>query len=158
MSGPMQVDTIHSKALPDLINKLLGERQEVLVLYHRLAEQKPYTDHSKMKPLLQHFCQVLVDYLALGHFEFYQCFNDQTLDNNCRQRIQNAIDDLYPKIAATTQVAVAFNDCYQGEEPCRDLSHFGHELSRLGEQLAERIELEDRLIDAIRTTQTASAA
>ena len=51
-------------------------------------------------------------------------------------------------LSATTQAAVTFNDRYDSAERCRDLTRLSQDLSILGEQLAERIELEDRLIGA----------
>lgn len=56
---------------------------------------------------------------------------------------------LYPRIAATTEEAVAFNDKYDCGDHCSDLAELAGDLSRLGEELAARIELEDRLLQAL---------
>ncbi|NJN48242.1 MAG: hypothetical protein HC808_19145 [Candidatus Competibacteraceae bacterium] len=37
MAVEISTDPVHSKAIPDLINKLLHERQDMLVLFNRLA-------------------------------------------------------------------------------------------------------------------------
>ncbi|MDX1656118.1 MAG: Rsd/AlgQ family anti-sigma factor, partial [Candidatus Competibacteraceae bacterium] len=76
MIAEPQSDLLHSKAMPDLIVKLLAERQEVLVLLNELVQLKPYREAARVQPVLQQFCQVLVDYVALGHFEVYQCIDD----------------------------------------------------------------------------------
>ena len=58
----------------------------------------------------------------------------------------NLADKLYPRIANTTQVAIEFNDVYEkanGENISENLNGM---LSKLGEELAVRIELEDQLI------------
>jgi regulator of sigma D len=146
MTAEVQFDPIHSKAMPDLISKLLAERQEMLVLFNRLAELKPYTSCPPVQSLLQRFCQVLMDYIALGHFEVYQCLEDNTRDTERCRRVKRLARELYPRIAGTTQAAVEFNDRYDCEEHCKVLNTLDEDLSRLGEQLAERIELEDRLI------------
>ena len=57
----------------------------------------------------------------------------------------------------TTEVAVAFNDRYDNEQDCRDLGHLDDDLSGLGEHLADRIELEDRLISAISNVEAPHA-
>jgi regulator of sigma D len=143
----MSIDPIHSKAIPDLINKLLRERQEVLVLFNRLAAAKLEVTRDEVDPLLRRFCQVLVDYAALGHFEVYQCFEDLAQDTARCRKIKRLARELYPRIAATTQRAIAFNDRY--DTPQQPLTAFREDLSSLGEQLATRIELEDRLIAAV---------
>lgn len=149
MSIEARIDPIHSKAAPDLVAKMLAERQEMLVLFNRLAKLKPYTDALPVQPLLQRFCQVLMDYLALGHFEVYQCLEDCTVEvrNSCR--FKKLKTELYPRITMTTEAAVAFNDRYDTELHCKDLTTLDADLSRLGEQLADRIELEDQFIGAM---------
>ena len=150
MNAEAQIDQVHSKAVPALISKMLSERQEVLVLFNRLAELKPYTSATVVQPLLQRFCQVLMDYVALGHFEVYQCIEEGAGDALRCRRIKRLAQENYPRISETTQSAVDFNDRYDGEANCKVLDTLDTDLSRLGEQLAERIELEDRLIATIK--------
>lgn len=148
---PQSADLIHSKAMPALITKMLAERQEMLVLFNQLVELKPYTSVAAVQPLLQRFCQVLVDYVALGHFEVYQCLEENAGDTEHCRRVKQLAQELYPHIASTTQTAIDFNDCYDCEDHCEILDTLCEDLSRLGEQLATRIELEDRLIATIKT-------
>ena len=61
----------------ELVQKLVAERTEMLVLYCQLAGLEPFGNgkNSRTKPaqeLLQKFCQVLVDYIAAGHFSLYE--------------------------------------------------------------------------------------
>ena len=144
-----QVDPVHSKALPDLIGKLMTERQEMLVLFNRLVELKPYARSAPAQAVLQRFCQVLMDYVALGHFEVYQCIEEGVSDIKRCCKIKKIARELYPQIAATTQAAVDFNDRYDFHAQGDVVSGLGMDLSRLGEELATRIDLEDRLILAI---------
>ncbi len=57
-----------------IIDKWLTERQELLVLYCKIAGFSPYDkkDHALPDQLqIQTFCQILMDYLSAGHFEVY---------------------------------------------------------------------------------------
>ena len=55
-----------------LIDKMLSERQHMLVLFERLAGVAPYADEMPDNELLQEFSQILVDYIASGHFGLYE--------------------------------------------------------------------------------------
>ena len=150
MNATITVDRVHSKALPELAAKLLTARQESLVLYHKLAALKPraWIDPAQQY-LLQRFRQALVDYLALGPFEVYQALEDQPANSPYRQAHELA-RRFYARIAHTTQAALAFHDRYDSDLSPPALAELDEELSRLGEHLAVRIELEDRILAAVR--------
>ena len=129
----------------DMIRKLLAERTEMFVLYCRLAGLAPYEEKPKngVHELLQEFCQVLVDYIAAGHFSLYERIVSGT---ERRKEISDLANQIYPRIAETTESALAFNDRYDTDELFELSASFHDELSQLGEQLAVRIELEDQLL------------
>lgn len=155
MNATITADPVHSKALPDLVAKLLAARQESLVLYHRLATLKPFTLADPVRHQLRRFRQTLVDYLALGPFEVFQALEEQPSDSPYRQARELA-RQLYARIACTTQAALAFHDRYDGDLSDPALAKLDEELSRLGESLAARIELEDRIVAAVRQGRRAS--
>ncbi len=126
-----------------LIDRMLSQRQEMLVLFERCAGVEPYADERPNDELLQEFSQILVDYIASGHFGLYERISE---GKERRRGIVKLAEELYPRIANTTQAAVEFNDIYEqsnGEEIGGDLMKV---LSKLGEELAIRIDLEDQLI------------
>jgi regulator of sigma D len=126
-----------------LIDKMLSERQRMLVLFERCAGVEPYADETPNDELLQEFSQILVDYIASGHFGLYERICE---GKERRRGIVRLAEELYPRIADTTQIAVEFNDiCEQsnGEDIGGNLMKV---LSKLGEELAVRIDLEDQLI------------
>ncbi len=145
----IQSDLMHSKSLPALIAKLLAERQQLLVLFNRLGELKTCGALAAVQSLLQRFCQLLVDYMALGHFEVYQSLDGQAGDSQRYRRLKRLATALHPRIATTTQAALAFNDRYDCQAECEIHTAFWDDLSGLGEVLATRIELEDRLFQAV---------
>lgn len=135
------------KRSADLVDKLRNERTEMLVLFCRVAGLEPYSTHEPAGGMLQEFCQVLVDYVAAGHFALYERIVNQ---RERRAALVKLAENVYPQIADTTDAALAFNETYAGAVAAGAIpdSLWG-DLSRLGEALAQRIELEDRLINAL---------
>ncbi len=146
MSNQTEVRTERRVRTQEMINKLLEERQEMLVLFCQVASLEPYTQSNPVKPKLQEFCQVLVDYIAFGHFEVYERIAQ---GKERRARVVQVAEKIYPKLAEATEVAVAFNDKYDTPEIDSLLENLTKDLSTLGEELAARIELEDRLVGAM---------
>lgn len=130
----------------DSVTKMMQERAEVLTLYWRLAGIDGFADAKQREPaqkLLQDFCQLLVDYIAAGHFSLYERIVNGT---ERRRELARLAQELYPRIADTTTTALDFNDKYDCNNPLDAGDNFKSDLSRLGEELAVRIELEDKLI------------
>ena len=133
----------------NIVEQLEAERAEVLVNFCRVAGIEPYENSNQqadLAVLLRDFCQIMVDYLAAGHFGLYQRIMD---GHERRQDIRQLAEELYPQIAKTTQFALDFNDKYEHETEDAFNDEFSEDLSRLGQALATRIEIEDRLFRAI---------
>lgn len=132
-----------------LQESLVTERTEMLVLFCRVAGLEPFHDAAKRETAasaLQQFCQVMVDYIAAGHFSLYERIAN---GNERRKAISDLAERLYPRIARTTEVALDFNDKYDCGDHCEISDDLGDDLSRLGEELAVRVELEDQLLSAM---------
>lgn len=129
----------------DVVRSLITERTEMLVTYCRLAGVEPFNPPTKsVHELLQEFCQVLVDYIAAGHFTLYDRLGGK---NERRKELREVAERVYPRIAESTDAALAFNDKYSdGNGSLLELSR---DLSRLGEEIAARIDLEDKLIGVL---------
>jgi regulator of sigma D len=129
-----------------MIYELLTERKEMWSAYWEVAKLKPFDQHQEaLTQTLARFCQIMIDYISLGHFGIYHRIINGT---ERRQRAIQAAQTLYPEIAEATEVAIKFNELYEGGK-LSDPVVLARELSRLGEALAKRIELEDRLIDSL---------
>jgi regulator of sigma D len=147
-SAPRTGGTERRIVSQELVQKLVAERAEMLSLYVQLAGVGPYSNGKNLrtKPsqeALQKFCQVLVDYIAAGHFSLYERIVNGT---ERRQQVATLAEKLYPEIADTTESALDFNDKYDCGDHCEITMAFSDDLSHLGEKLAFRIELEDQLI------------
>ena len=125
------------------IDRLLEERQKVLVHYERVAGVQPFDDDLPSPDLLERFSQLLMDYIASGHFGLYQRITEGT---ERRQSVIDVVEELYPKIAATTEKALDFNDAYDKVDKSAPFEALSERLSQLGEVLAYRIEQADALI------------
>ncbi len=133
------------------IEELLAERQQVFVNFCGLAgvssfDKRRDEEHQVKPGELQSFCQILVDYIALGHFEIYQRIIE---GKERRSVVRKVAEDVYPAIVETTDHLVDFNDKYDGFDD-EDADQLVNDLSRIGEVLAVRGELEDRLLTAMR--------
>ncbi len=127
----------------DTVKKLVAERAEMLVLFCRVAGLEPYSDEREVQPLLTEFCELLMDYIAAGHFALYQRIVE---GGERRRQVAATAETVYPDIAAVTDLAVRFNDKYDRRKTTAVLKSLSADLSQLGEALATRIDLEDRLI------------
>jgi len=143
MSSEVQEQRDRRSGTRSLIDKMLSERQRMLVLYERLAGVEPYADELPNDALLEEFSQILVDYIASGHFGLYERISK---GKERRRGILDLAEELYPRIANTTQVAIEFNDVCEKSNGERMSGNLSSMLSKLGEELAVRIELEDQLI------------
>ncbi len=132
------------------VQKLLKARQQMFVLYGRLVEMAPFDDATPEPAMVEEFCEFLIDYMAAGHFGFYVRIAE---GRERRRSIVHLAADLYPGISATTEAAVDFNDRYAGNRAIRDVTSFARDLSSLGELLDKRVDMEDRLLEAMLATR-----
>ncbi|WP_205859119.1 sigma D regulator [Pleionea sediminis] len=132
-----------------VIERWLAERNELLVLYCRLTGKRK----DMMLPgkdQIDQFCDVLIDYVSAGHFEVYE----QVVSNcdlNGPQSLK-LLQDLFPKISETTDLVVDFNDKYSDSKTIEEsMAELDRDLSALGEAIASRVEMEDKLIETLAT-------
>ncbi|ADN74591.1 regulator of RpoD, Rsd/AlgQ [Ferrimonas balearica DSM 9799] len=133
-----------------LIDNWLESRRQLLIHYCQLAGLPPYEGekgHLPDETRVQQFCNLLVDYMSEGHFEVY----DQ-VSTACEQSGEHAkalAQSLVPKISASTDAALDFNDKYTNGVNDDIMMELDQDLSELGQKMEERFELEDRLLEAL---------
>ena len=128
------------------MDSLLGARKETLSLYSELASLRPFKEvEDDVSVVLQEFCETLMDYTASAHFQLYRFIEDGT---ERRENIRNLAEKIYPNISETTEQFLDFNDKYEAEQKGTHFSSLDHDLSSLGEILADRILYEDQVISA----------
>ena len=129
------------------IMKLVEHRTDMLSAFSDLATHRPFAPSEELMQRIQRFCELLVDYTADAHFRLYRFVDNQ---QERRMSVSKIADLVYPRIASMTQNILDFNDKYDTSQHTRDqIASLEDDLSKLGECLADRIELEDRLIDVM---------
>lgn len=128
------------------IKHWLEARRQLLVTFCQLSSIKDFNDQSHAQGRqLQTFCQQLVDYISEGHFEiFEQLINEGHLFNDAEALASGK--KLLPAIYSLTDLILDFNDKYLATD---DLSTLAVDLSVLGENLAQRFEIEDRMVNIL---------
>jgi len=136
----------HWSNVNQIIERWLEERRELLAKYCDLTEIIDVSDNAVEQ--LQEFCELMVDYVSVGHFEIFdhlhkegQLFEDASgLDKE---------PNLLEKIQTTTEHILDFNDKYLSSH---DLDARIIDLASLGETFAQRFGLEDKLIDVLHSS------
>ena len=127
-----------------LVNELIQERQQVWSLYCQVAEQKPFASNRELPTMINEFCQILIDYISLAHFGIYQSIADNSESSS---DVIKTAESEYSKIVDSTAAAVNFNDKYVQTCIKVSLANLEKDLSVLGEQLALRIDSEDKICE-----------
>jgi len=130
-----------------LIQELIVTRNQMLALYSELASFKPFEQLDEgTREILQEFCETLVDYTLQAHLNVYRHIEEKL---EKRKKVLQLAEQIYPSILRTTEIISSFNDTYEEINDHLDASHLEQNLSKLGEALATRIELEDQLITVL---------
>ncbi|MDC8829859.1 sigma D regulator [Alteromonas gilva] len=129
------------------IDAWLDERRELLIKYCQLAGVNGRTQGALPDMAeVDEFCSILMDYLSVGHFEVYEMLvSDDPKGLKLKQHI-------FPRISDTTNIALDFNDKFSEKFDVDSAHSFDADITRLGEALVDRFELEDQLIKHIHVT------
>jgi regulator of sigma D len=118
----------------------------MLVLLWELSKLDADDAVGTLKDLLEDFLEILVDYIASGHFGLYRRIAE---GKERRTPVVETAQEIYPRISQTTDIAIDFSDRYEAANSGRLQTHLAQDLSTLGEEVTTRIELEDQLIIAM---------
>ena len=139
----------------DLIDKWLKERQLLIVSLCNLSVNPGSSQENKAEKF-QSFCQILVDYVSVGHFEVYEQLIAEAAEYN-----DGGIDlakKIMPQIEKSTEIALSFNDRFDDIHKVDDgIEGLLEECEVLGKTLEERFELEDTLIAALHKVHKVSS-
>lgn len=142
MSAATQLTPRTHRFPQHLVEELQEERQEMWSLYCQIAQLRPFADTEELRPILCRFSQILIDYVSLCHFGIIECLLARKHDRDPDLHITHR---LYPSLSNTTQSVVSFSQRYDDGNRRFRTDSLDSDLSKLGENLAKRMELEDRL-------------
>jgi regulator of sigma D len=127
------------------IEHMLAERRQLLALLLQASNLDAGSLEPQDEELLEEFCEVLVDYVAAGHFGLYERI---AKGKERRQDVASIAKNIYPQIEQSTQQALKFSEKYSADNK-NHYANLTNDLSSLGVILATRIDLEDQLIAKI---------
>ena len=142
----------HWGGVSDIVDRWLDERRELLVKYCDLVEIHTFDSaNSTHGEKLQRFCEVLVDYVSVGHFEVYEELVREGKIFSDSQGLKVGAD-LMDKIQPSTEMVLDFIDKYLATD---DLDSLAEDLSTVGEALELRFESEDKMIEVLHSAHLA---
>ncbi|GAA3962672.1 sigma D regulator [Allohahella marinimesophila] len=139
------------------IDRWLSERKNLIVRYCDLIDTKSFESCEVAVNKYRSFCQVLLDYVSAGHFEIYDRLVEEA--ESFKDGSEALATELYPKIQLTTEAALDFNDTFDKmPEEMEAIEELKPRLSELGQQLEDRFEMEDLLIEKLHTAHAGQVA
>ena len=130
----------------NVIENMLTERKQLLALLFQFPHVGDDDASDSDHELFEDFCQVLVDYIAAGHFSLYARIAE---GQERRKGMADLAAQFYPRIEKSTELALAFNEKYDGKRGDYPVTEFQSDISKLGEEMTTRIEMEDKLIERL---------
>lgn len=123
-----------------MIHSWLRTRHAVMVLLAELSARQPFNNQQACQDLVRDFCQQLIDYVSWGQFGIFEVIaaaNAQFPERQCafNQKVMT-------ELLKTTMEALDFAENYGSgvTGPA-----FTYALNQLAEDLATRLDIEDRL-------------
>lgn len=128
-----------------LVDRWLNIRKQLLVSYYNLVGIKPGKGSYMQlnEKALDEFCHNLVDYLSAGHFSIYERIISEMEGTSPLL----AATQLYPLLEANTlEIMEYYDSSLENAIDDDNYAEFQQALSDIGEALAARFTLEDKLI------------
>ena len=128
-----------------LVDHWLQARKQLLVSYYNLVGIKPGKGSYMQlnEKALDDFCHSLVEYLSAGHFNIYERISNELEGSSPLL----AATQLYPMLEANTvEIMNYYDSSLENAIDDDNCLEFQQALSDIGEALAARFTLEDKLI------------
>ena len=146
MLKDLQILEQHWGGVSDIVDRWLEERRELLVKYCDVIEIHDFDSANRGHgDKLQRFCEVMVDYVSVGHFEVYEELVKEAKAFSDKEGLKTGVD-LMDRIQPSTEAVLDFNDKYLATD---DLDSLARDLSVVGEALEQRFESEDKMIEVL---------
>ena len=130
----------------NIVESLIDSRTETLAQYKQVMNYQPFEMSDTLQEVLEDFCECMVDYTAKAHFNLYNYLDEK---KERRNSVLEIADSLYPELVENTQKLLDFHDKYSSDVAKMECAKLEHCLNDVGELLADRINLEDDVINAL---------
>lgn len=134
-----------------IIESLIASRTETLAQYRHIMNYQPFEMSETLQEVLEDFCESMVDYTAKAHFNLYSYLDDK---KERRGTVLEIADSVYPALVDNTQKMLDFHDKYSSDVSHMECEKLEYCLNSVGELLADRISLEDDVINAILSSES----
>lgn len=140
----------------DMIDRWLEQRRKLIELCVYLRERGEFTPTDT--PKIQTLCEMLVDYVSVGHFTVYKQLALEAKEFHDDGALV-LLRELLPEIDSSTEVAIEFNDKYDTKDHCNaQLEALPFSIKALILVMAERFQFEDRLIEELHEAHSEKSA
>ena len=129
-----------------IVESLVESRTATLTQYKEVMTYQPFENSETLKEVLEDFCESMVDYTAKAHFHLYNYLEE---NKERRTSVLKIADSVYPVLVDNTQKLLDFHDCYSSDIKELQCEKLEEGLNGVGELLADRIHLEDEVINAL---------
>lgn len=132
-----------TKGIQTSIHDWLDSRQKMMVAFNQICMLRPLSNLSEQEAQksIEHFCTEVIDYLSFGQFKIFENITKLIPSESKDAR---KVKILLSKIFTSTIQTIEFHDKYMKSFAMATLEQ---DLSKLGEQLAFRLDWEDQLLD-----------
>ena len=129
-----------------IVESLIESRTTVLTQYKEVMTYQPFEISDTLKEVLEDFCESMVDYTAKAHFHLYNYLEE---NKERRTSVLKIADSVYPELVDNTQKLLDFHDDFSSDVSELKCDQLEECLNGVGELLADRINLEDEVINAL---------
>ncbi len=129
-----------------IVESLIESRTTALAQYKEVMSYHPFEVSDTLKEVLEDFCESMVDYTAKAHFHLYNYLEE---NKERRTSVLKIADSVYPELVDNTQNLLDFHDDYSSDSSVLECEKLENCLNGVGELLADRINLEDEVINAL---------
>lgn len=134
---------LKTKDIQASIKEWLDCRQKMMVAFNQICMLRPLSALSEQEAQksIEHFCTEVIDYLSFGQFKVFEHLTKIIPSDSKDAR---TVKILLSKIFSSTIQTIEFHDRYMKSF---EMAVLDDDLSKLGEQLAFRLDWEDQLLD-----------
>lgn len=132
-----------TKDIQEAVKEWLDARQKMMVAFNQICMLRPLSNLSQTEAqrTIEHFCTEVIDYLSFGQFKVFENLTKIIPPDSKDAR---TVKILLSKIFSSTIQTIEFHDQYM---KVFSMDTIEEDLSKLGEQLAFRLDWEDQLLD-----------